>query len=201
MISKHLISFLDSLVTWSIRLSSCIYPGSGQPVSFHLFDRRYFVLFELYWISRQRIGWALKFCLSHLKYNTFLFVEVVCVIETDFFFFFWRTFNSQMWAVTWSQHCGSDIEDNKEALLLFQILVFPGLYPESLLCVWFMMHFLGKNTEDHPNGDGLSPFSNRHHLYCSGWLAGPSALTDGTGSLLDVLWVSHGPVAPASNQT
>ena len=37
------------------------------------------------------------------------------------------------------------------------------------------MHFLGKNTEDHPNGDGLSPFSNResNHLYCSGWLAGP----------------------------
>lgn len=48
MVSKHLKSLLDSLVTWSIPLSSCVYPGFGQPVSFHLFDGRYFVLFELY---------------------------------------------------------------------------------------------------------------------------------------------------------
>lgn len=198
MVSKHLKSLLDSLGTWSVHLSSCVYPGFGQPMSFHLFDRRYFVLFELCWISRQRIGWALKFCLYQLKYSTFLFVEVVCVIETDFFFFL-RTFNSQMWAMTWSQHCGNNIEDIKEDLLLFQILVFPGLYLESLFCVWFMMHFLGKNIEDHPNGNGLS-LSGTISTALVGLLDHLLSLMVLVHFLMS-LWVSHGLVAPAPSQT
>lgn len=41
MVSKHLKSLLDSPGNLVHTSSSCVYPGFGQPVSFHLFDRRY----------------------------------------------------------------------------------------------------------------------------------------------------------------
>lgn len=85
MVSKHLKSLLDSLVTWSylfLHVFTLVLVNQCPSICLTGDILSYLTLLNL-----QTEDWLGFFCLYQLKYSTFLFVEVVCVIETDFFFF------------------------------------------------------------------------------------------------------------------